>query len=135
MSKECQKKMVLLIEDEANIRNFASRVLELEGYRTLQAENDDEGLRLVREIQIDLILLDLKLIGGDGWSMLQELKNDLELSSVPIIVFTGLAVASQHEKALKMGANDYLVKPVSATTLRETVGQALGLKRRRKQAV
>ena len=49
MSTRCQKKIVLVIEDEANVRNFASRMLELEGYRVLQAENDDEGLSLVRE--------------------------------------------------------------------------------------
>ncbi len=51
MSKGCHKKIVLVIEDEANFRNFALRVLELEGYRVLQAENGDEGLRLVRESQ------------------------------------------------------------------------------------
>ncbi len=49
MNTGCQKKIVLVIEDEANVRNFASRVLELEGYRVLQTENGDEGLRLVRE--------------------------------------------------------------------------------------
>ncbi len=48
MSKKYQVRTVLVIEDEANIRNFASRVLDLEGYRVLQAENDYEGLRLVR---------------------------------------------------------------------------------------
>ena len=49
MSKGCHKKIVLVIEDDADCRNFASRVLELEGYCVLQAENGDEGLRLVRE--------------------------------------------------------------------------------------
>jgi len=131
MSKEYQVRTGLVIEDEANIRNFTSRVLELEGYRVLQAENDDEGLRLVRESQIDLILLDLKLTGDDGWLMLQQLNNDPELSSVPVIIFTASAAASQRAKALKMGATDYLTKPVSAITLRETVARALCLKRRR----
>ena len=125
MSKKYQVRTVLVIEDEANIRNFASRVLDLEGYRALQAENDDEGLKLVRESQIGLILLDLKLTGDDGWLMLQQLKSDPELSSIPIVVFTASAAASQQEKALKMGATDYLVKPVSAITLRETVALSL----------
>ena len=48
MSKKYQVRTVLVIEDEANIRNFTSRVLYLEGYRVLQAENGDEGFRLVR---------------------------------------------------------------------------------------
>jgi len=85
----------------------------------------------VRESQIDLILLDLKLTGDDGWLILQQLKNDPELSSIPIVVFTASAAASQREKALKMGATDYLIKLVSAITLRETVARALCLKRRR----
>ena len=125
MSKKYQVRTVLVIEDEANIRNFTSRVLYLEGYRVLQAENDYEGLRLVRESQIGLILLDLKLTGDDGWLVLEQLKNDTELSSVPVIVFTASAAASQREKALKMGATDYLVQPVSAITLRETVALSL----------
>ena len=125
MSKRCHKKTVLVIEDEVNVRNFASRVLELEGYRVLQTENGDEGLRLVRESQVDFIMLDLKLPSDDGWVLLQQLKNDPELSSVPVIVFTASAAVSQREKALKMGATDYLVKPVSAITLRETVALSL----------
>ena len=106
-------------------------MLYLEGYRVLQAENGDEGFRLVRESQVDLIVLDLKLPGVDGRLVLEQLKNDPELSSIPIVVFTASAAASQREKALKMGATDYLVKPVSAITLRETVARALCLKRRR----
>ena len=125
MSTGCQKKIVLVIEDEANVRNFASRVLELEGYRVLQAENGDECFRLMRESQVDLIVLDLKLPGVDGRLVLEQLKNDPELSSIPVVVFTASAAASQREKALKMGATDYLIKPVSAITLRETVARSL----------
>ena len=125
MSKKYPVRTVLVIEDEANIRNFASRVLDLKGYRVLQAENDNEGLRLVRESQVDLIVLDLKLPGVDGRLVLEQLKNDPELSSIPVVVFTASAAVSQREKALKMGATDYLVKPVSAITLRETVARNL----------
>jgi len=131
LSKKYQVRTVLIIEDEANIRNFASRVLELEGYRVLRAENGDEGFRLMRESQVALILLDLRLPDEDGWLVLKQLKNDPELSSIPIVVFTASAAASQREKALRMGAVDYLVKPVSTTRLREAVTRALCLKRRR----
>jgi len=125
MSKGCHKKIVLVIEDEVNVQNFASRVLELEGYRVLQAENGDECFRLMRESQVDLIVLDLKLPGVDGRLVLEQLKNDPELSSVPVIVFTASAAASQREKALKMGATDYLVKPLSAASLRGAIARIL----------
>ena len=105
-------------------------MLELEGYRVLQIENGDEGLRLVRESQVDFIVLDLKLPSDDGWVVLQQLKNDPELLSVPVIVFTASAAVSHREKALKMGATDYLVKPVSAGRLSKAVNSSLSLKRR-----
>ncbi len=131
MSKGCHKKIVLVIEDDADCRNFISRVLQLEGYDVLQAKDDDFGIQIARETPVALILLDLRLPGCDGWSVLTEMKNGSELSETPVVVFTASAAASQREKALRMGAVDYLVKPVSAITLRETVARALSLKRRR----
>jgi len=88
-------KTVLIIEDEANILNFASRVLELEGYHVLQAKDSDEGLRLVRESQVALVLLDLRLPGHDGWWVLDQIKKEPELSAILVIVFTVLAAVSQ----------------------------------------
>ena len=76
------------------------------------------------------MLLDLKLPSNDGWLMLQQLKNDPKLSSIPVIVFTASAAASQRVLALAMGAVDYLVKPVSAASLRKAVVRALCLKMR-----
>ncbi len=121
-----EAKVILIIEDEDEIRNFASRVLELEGYRVLEVEGSEEGLRLVREDDIALVLLDLRLSGRSGWTVLKELKKDRELSSIPIIVFTASAGVSQQEKALRMGAADYLVKPISAAHLERTVNRILG---------
>ena len=123
--KKRETKTVLIIEDEADIRNFASRVLELEGYRVLQAADGDEGLVLARENRIALILLDLRLPGHDGWVVLTELKSDPALSTIPVVVFTASAEAAQRDRALSMGAADYLVKPLSAASLRESVSRIL----------
>ena len=79
-------KSVLVIEDEAEIRNFAFRVLELEGYEVLQAGRGDDGLRLVRtNRELSMVLLDLRLPGRDGWVVLQEMKSDPELSAIPVV--------------------------------------------------
>lgn len=126
---ETETVLILVIEDEADVRNFASRVLELEGYWVLQAKDGDNSLRLVREYQVALVLLDLKLPGRDGWAVLEELKSDPELSSIPIIVFTASAGVLQQERALSMGAADYLVKPLSAARLRKAVARTLHQKR------
>lgn len=119
-------KTVLIIEDEADILSFASRVLELEGYHVLQAKDSDEGLRLVRESQVALVLLDLHLPGHDGWWVLDQIKKEPVLAAILVIVFTVSAAVSQRDRALSMGAVDYLVKPLSATSLREAVTRALG---------
>ena len=123
--KKREIKTVLIIEDEADIRNFASRVLELEGYHVLQAVDGDEGLKLIRKNRIALILLDLRLPGHDGWVVLAKLKGEPALSAIPVVVFTASAEAAQRDRALSMGAADYLVKPLSAASLRESVSRIL----------
>lgn len=120
---------VLVIEDEADIRNFAFRVLELEGYRVLQAGDGNEGLKLVRKNRgLSMVLLDLRLPGRDGWVVLQEMKKDPELSTIPVVVFSALAAAWQRKRALGMGAAAYLTKPVDATSLKRTVSSTVHLK-------
>jgi CheY-like chemotaxis protein len=99
MARKHRTETVLIIEDEADIRTFASRVLELEGYRILQAENGDTGLRLVRETQVALVLLDLQLPERNGWAVLAELKSDAALSAIPVIMFTASAAVAQRDRA------------------------------------
>ena len=125
MTKGRKTKVVLVIEDEADVRNFAVRVLELEGYRVLQAEDGDTGLRLVGENRIALVLLDLRLPGRDGWAVLAQMKSEPELLPIPVVVFTASASITQREKAFQMGAADYLVKPLSAARLRKAVARIL----------
>ena len=121
MPRDLKVKTVLIIEDEANVRNFASRVLELEGYRVLQAENGDDGLTLARENEVNLVLLDLRMPGIDGWGVLEQMKIEPALSAVPVIVFTSSAELPQRQRAFRMGAADYLVKPLSAAGLKRAV--------------
>jgi adenylate cyclase len=130
MAKKGNRATILIIEDEDDIRTFASRVLELEGYRVLQAGDGDEGLRLARGNQVALVLLDLRLPGRDGWAVLSQMKDDPELSSIPVVVFTASAGVPQQSRALAGGAADYLVKPLSATSLREPIARILRQKRK-----
>ena len=125
MTKRHEEKKVLIIEDEADIRNFACRVLELEGYLVLKAESGEEGLRLVKERHVDLMLLDLRLPECDGWMVLEQLKSKPEFSKIPVVVFTASAGVPQRDRALGMGAKDYLVKPVSVARLKKTIARIL----------
>ena len=118
-------KTILVIEDEPELRHFTSRVLELVGYHVLQAVNSAEGTTLVREGQVSLVLLDLKLPDRDGSVVLRQMKSEPGLSAIPVIVFTASAGVARRKRALSMGASDYLVKPVSAAELRKTVAHVL----------
>ena len=129
MTKKLKDKTVLIIEDDTDIRNFAGRVLELEGYHVLQAGTATEGLRLARGDKVNLVLLDLRLPDDSGWVILEKMKGDPEISAIPVIVFTASYGIPQHDQAFAMGAADYLVKPLSATGLQKAVARALRRKR------
>jgi len=126
MATTHEVRSVLVIEDEAEIRNFARRVLQLEGYHVLQAGDADRGLELARTSrELSLVLLDMRLPGRDGWVVLQEMKGDPELSAVPVVVFSASAAAWQQKRALDMGAAGYLVKPLDAATLKQAVASTV----------
>ncbi len=120
-----EPKNVLIIEDVVEARNFVSRVLELEGHQVFQAESGNEGMKIIRAVPLDIVLLDLRLPGRGGWSVLAEVKRDSALSMVPVVVLTASAEALQREKALAMGVASYLVKPLSASRLRCVVAEIL----------
>ena len=122
MAKSRKIKTVLVIEDEGDIRRFARRLLELEGYHVLEAANGDDGLRLIRRTRnLSMVLLDLRLPGRDGWVVMDEMKNDPKFSKVPVVVFSASAAEWQRNKALSMGAVGYLVKPLDAASLKQAV--------------
>ncbi len=116
---------VLIIEDEGDIRHFIARVLELEGYQVLTAGDGPAGLALLHGNAIDLVLLDLRLPGMDGWTILREIKGDQALAAIPVVVLTAIAEAIQRKKTLRMGALKYLVKPLSAGMLSQTIAEVL----------
>ncbi len=116
---------ILIIEDETDIQHFIYRVLQLEGYQVLSAGDGATGLELLRENPISMVLLDLRLPGMDGWTVLREIKSNPDLSSIPVIVLTAIAESIQRKKTLRMGAARYLVKPLSSTSLTRTIANVL----------
>lgn len=129
MAKRPKNETILIIEDEIDIRIFASSVLELEGYRVLQAGTGAEGLKLLLETQVHLVLIDLRLPDIHGWEILEQAKSDPATSAIPVIIFTASAGEPQYDHALALGAADYLTKPLSASDLRNAVARNLKLQR------
>ena len=116
---------VLVIEDDPDTRDFISRVLELDGCKVLQTGDIATGFRLATDCQVSLIVLDLRLPGRDGWDFLAWREKEPKLLAVPTIVFTAEAGVSQREKALRMGATEYLVKPLSTERLKVSIDRSV----------
>lgn len=129
IAKKDSRGIAIVIEDEDDARRFSSRVLELEGFEVLNADSAEKGLVLAQQNRCAVVLLDLRLPGMDGWSVLGEMKANPCLSSVPVIVFSASANAAFKDRAFGMGATDYLVKPLSAAGLKGAVERVLNLRR------
>jgi len=112
-------KKILFIEDESSLQKTFSDFLRSEGYEIISALDGETGLRLAKEKNLDLILLDLILPKVHGFEVLKELKTDPKTKEIPIIVLTNLEGMGDVEKALELGATTYLVK--AQYTLEEVV--------------
>ena len=102
---------ILIIEDDTDVQNFISKVLELEGYTVLKAGEGTEGMRLMKENSISLVLLDLRLPGPDGWSILRAIKRHSEYSSIPVVVLTARQDEATRRQAEALGASAFVAKP------------------------
>lgn len=105
------KTLVLIVDDEAGIRESLSGIFEDEGYDILTAKSGEESIKLLKDHSPDLILLDIWLQGMDGVQTLQEIKT--YNSDIPVIMISGHGNIELAVKAVKMGAYDFLEKPLA----------------------
>lgn len=122
---------ILLVEDEATVRNTLALNLRAEGHEVLTAEDGSAGLSLAREQTPDLIILDLMLPELDGLSICRILRRD---SDVPIIMLTARGTEMDRIAGLETGADDYVVKPFSLGELLARVRAHLRRTRGEKRA-
>lgn len=113
---------ILIVEDDSQIRNFVSYTLKAEGFRTLEAENGKEAIRLAASETVDMVLLDLGLPDVDGMEVLAKIR---EWSEMPVLIVSARDQDKEKVNALDLGADDYLTKPFSATELLARIRVAL----------
>lgn len=104
------KKTILLIEDDRFLRELMVRKLKEQGFEVFEAQDGAEGLQKIKEIKPNLVLLDLILPEKDGFEVLEEKKRDEEIKNIPVIVLSNLGQKEEIDKALALGATDYMVK-------------------------
>jgi two-component system KDP operon response regulator KdpE len=114
--------VVLVVEDEAQMRTFVRIALESHGYQMLEAPTAAEGIRQARSYSPDVVLLDLGLPDADGSRVTRRIR---EYSSVPILVISARGSEDSKVKALDDGADDYLTKPFGAAELMARIRVAL----------
>ena len=117
------QQQILVIEDDRAIRQGVLDALELEGYATLEAGDGDAGLRLATEAGCDLVLLDLILPGPDGLDILRAVRE--KQPTLPVIILTARGDEAQRVEGLRLGADDYVVKPFSVRELLARIAAVL----------
>lgn len=103
-------KTILIIEDDDFFRELIRKKLASKDFNFLEAVNGEAGIEIMKEKKPDLVLLDLLLPNMDGFEVVAQIKSDTGIASIPIIVLSNLGQKEDIDRALKLGASDYLIK-------------------------
>jgi two-component system, cell cycle response regulator DivK len=105
--------LILIIEDNEKNRKLVRDVLQVKGYRTIETETAEEGLKLASEQPLALILMDIQLPGMDGITALKQLKAEAKTKNIPVIAVTASAMTYNRQTMLAEGFDGYQSKPIS----------------------
>jgi len=117
--------LVLIIEDNEKNRKLVRDVLNVKGYKTIESETAEEGIKLAIEKSPTLILMDIQLPGMDGITALKHLKTDLKTTSIPVIAITASAMTYNRVTMLAEGFDGYQTKPITVKDFLEEVRRVL----------
>ncbi|MCS7350668.1 response regulator transcription factor [Thermoflexus sp.] len=113
-SETSERRRILIVDDEARVRQFIRLNLELEGFEVFEASNGLEALEKIKELLPDLVILDVMMPEMDGFETLELIR---ETSGVPVIMLTVRADEADKVRGLELGADDYVTKPFSPREL------------------
>jgi len=111
---KARKDTILVIDDDASVRDLMSRFLSKLGFHVVAAASGEEGVRLARQVRPLVITLDVVMPECDGWTVLKKLKSDSSLAEIPVIMVT---IVDNEAMGLDLGASNYLIKPVDRDRL------------------
>ena len=118
-------KTILLIEDNAFIRENTSEILDLAGYKVLSAPNGKAGVELALEHAPDLVICDIMMPVLDGYGVLHMLQRNKEMKDIPFIFLTAKTERNDYRRGMEMGADDYIMKPFEAMELLHAIESRL----------
>jgi DNA-binding NtrC family response regulator len=128
---EREQGSILIVDDNAANRDLLSRQLRRQGHDVTTAEDGRQALELMRANPFDLLLLDIMMPEMDGYEVLEHLKSDATLEDVPVVVISALEEMESVAQCIRMGAEDYLLKPFNPVLLEARIRTCLEKKRLR----
>ncbi|MGA9253637.1 MAG: response regulator [Roseobacter sp.] len=117
--------LILIVEDNDMNLDMLSRRLQRKGYEVVAARDGKDGVEQARLVKPDLILMDMSLPVMDGWEATRTLKADPEVAGVPVVALTAHAMASDKQKALDAGCDDFYTKPIELPGLLAIIARLL----------
>jgi len=120
---EASAKVILIVDDDAGVRESLNKVLSKEGYQTLEAEDGEKALNICRQQLVHVIITDLRMPGMDGVELLKAVK--LLLPDVAVIMMTAYGSVEKAVEALKQGASDFILKPFKRIEIEKAVKKAI----------
>lgn len=120
--------LILIIEDNEKNRKLCRDVLQVKGYKTIESETAEEGLKLVEQRSPALILMDIQLPGMDGITAMKQLKADPKTQAISIIAITASAMTNNRTSMLAEGFDGYQTKPISLKDFLGEVQRVLALR-------
>jgi len=121
--KPARGPLVLVVDDDPNVREVVRINLEMEGYTVREAANADEGLTAVEDDAPDLILLDVMMPEVDGWEMLKRVQERHGIGAIPVVMFSGQLEPGTGREAAQRGAQAFVGKPFDLRALIEQTKQ------------
>jgi len=118
---------ILLVEDNELNRDMLSKRLERKGYEIIMAVDGQEGVNRARDTLPNLILMDMSLPIINGWEATMQIKSDPQTKHIPIIALTAHAMATDREKTMAAGCDDYETKPIDFIRLLEKIKKWTGV--------
>ena len=122
------KKKILVIDDEENLLRILDARLQFAGYEVYTAHNGTEGLKKAALTTPHLVLLDIMMPDIDGFNVLLQLKKNRKTRTSAVLMLTSKSEPEAIDRAINMGAVDYIVKPFTVGILLEKIGRAIGRK-------
>lgn len=125
MSKEAVKKILVIDNDEYSLL-LISDFLNFNNFQVITSQNGSLSLQLAREQKPDLIICDIDMPEPNGYEVLRQIRLDATVANIPVLFLTFETNIASRRRALLLGANGYLIKPLNLNELRDAIASLLG---------